>query len=125
MSSKSTDLIDWSSIVKYIQNYNGTAKIQRLFWIAEHALQFQAECQHLLAIEIKKGFDFNLNAKLCELSGNEALFDKAWVELTKDNFEKKRERLESELSIAKSSLGKETMRLKYSDLAFLFNEHGT
>ena len=111
-------------LLKYINRYEGYTKIVRLLWITDHCSNLFDLGTQLLLDELKKGFNVNLYVSICEKAGDMSILDKSWVDATRASFDQTLEHLESELSIFKSSMGKESLRRKYFEMAVLFLNKG-
>ena len=111
-------------IAKYSARYAGNTKIQRLLSIAEKCSNLKLQALQQLLSELKNGSNFSLYSTVCEKLGNSSAVERDWAEVTKKTFIEKLEILESELTKAKSAMGKESMRAKYCDLASLHYERG-
>lgn len=109
---------------KYSAKYDGYTKIQRLVFIAEKSSNLKVSAFRQLLSELKNGSNFSLYTTISEKLGNDPLIEKDWAEVTKKTFNSKLEELENDLTKAKSSMGKESMRAKYCDLAALHYERG-
>lgn len=111
-------------IVKYSSRYNGYTKIQRLLLIAEKCSNNKLQALRQLLSDLKCGSNYSLYSTISDKIGSDSSVDGGWVEATKRTFNAKLEALESDLTKAKSAIGKESMRAKYCDLASLHYERG-
>jgi len=123
-SSSLTIVCTTIDIAKYSARYTGNIQIQRLLLIAEKCSNLKLQALRQLISELKNGSNFSLYSTVSEKLGNDTCIDREWVEVTKKAFNAKQETLESDLTKAKSSMGKESMRAKYCDLASLHYERG-
>ena len=120
---------------KYIGRYSGNTKINRLQLIFEYVpnLNLKHQAAELLLTEIMKSTsNSNLYTKTVSKIESEFVnfelpkleWDKNWISTTDSLFFSNLEKIENELTIAKSTMSKESMRLKYLDLGYLYYERG-
>jgi COP9 signalosome complex subunit 1 len=132
-SPTSDDLSVNFDLNKYIARYSGYTKINRLQYIFETTthLHIKHQAAEFLLNEIK-AVTTNTNlytktiSKIDELPDFEPklIWDKSWIASTDSLFFSNLERIENELAIAKSTMSKESLRLKYLDLGYLHFERG-
>ena len=115
----------------YISRYVGYTKILRLSFIFENDMSppdLKKLAFRFLIDELKEGINTlyysNLYKKANELGIAEAPIDDVWIQSTDWKFRQKMERLESELSNARSSMVKESIRLCLSDIGSLHCQSG-
>ena len=132
-SSISDDLSNFD-IHKYVTKYKGQTKIHRLSFIIFETVinsNVKYEAAESMLNEIKKSTSnttlySRTLSKINEFMDIEPKFDSdnSWISTTDSLFFSNLEKIENELTIAKSTMSKESMRLKYLDLGYLYYERG-
>eukprot|EP01010_Urceolus_cornutus_P004015 NODE_600_length_1507_cov_352.349794_g449_i0.p1 GENE.NODE_600_length_1507_cov_352.349794_g449_i0~~NODE_600_length_1507_cov_352.349794_g449_i0.p1 ORF type:complete len:433 (-),score=115.29 NODE_600_length_1507_cov_352.349794_g449_i0:152-1450(-) len=112
---------------QYAGQYVGMGKICRLLHIVKHSPQHATDAARMAAAELQKGKNTTLYREVCKQwqeKGMPVQFDEPWVTQVDENAARTIERLETELSAAKSNLIKESIRLGYNELGAFYLERG-
>lgn len=122
--SKVNCMMDLST---YAQRYDGPNRIERLIFIAYRSTS-SFEALSLLITELLTGINTDMYKKVTSnaiaLFPNEFVLDNNWVETTNSKCMIKLEKLESELTVAKNSMIKESIRTAYNQLAEFYTRRG-
>jgi len=112
------------------ESYVGPAKVQRLLFIAEHSDALRPSALRLAMAELLASSNTLLYAEVLEKRLGEACVqlglvrDGAWIESVEKRTQQQGDRLELELSSAKTSLAKEAIRTCHNALGDFHAEKG-
>jgi COP9 signalosome complex subunit 1 len=122
--------VDFSSfdLEKYISEYNGYTKITRLLFIIDKVPGLRDQAQQLLIQEFKNGCNttsyINFTQSLDESSRKSLEVEESWIYTVSQQNDRQLELLENELSVAKSSMIKENIRISHNAIGDMFYRMG-
>lgn len=126
MESKSAYYSDILDINSYVARYEGYTKLRRLFAILNGCPSLRREAFLILHDELRKGSDIPLYFKLFESNVPELglSVDMEWIEVVERASSAKYRSLDADLTAAKSTSAKESIRLGHVNLGQFYYARG-